>query len=142
MTSRRRVVAALTVAVITGVLVCACAQHAEPQADPSRVVVDETANGTTVTLPDPGELVVRLPAVSGTGYTWTTTSLDHRFLAETAPGPVTDTPTGSSIPGSTTTTAFTFLTRTPGTTEVEVQYRRPWEPGPPEKVFHVQVTIT
>ncbi|MFC9769488.1 protease inhibitor I42 family protein [Rhodococcus jostii] len=141
MTSRGRVVAALTAAVITGVLVCACTQCPKPQADPSRVVVDETADGTTVTLPDPGELVVRLPATSGTRYTWTITSLDHRFLAETAPGPVTDIPSGSSIPGSTTSTVFTFLTRTPGTTAVELAYRRPWETGPPAKVFHVQVTI-
>ncbi|MFC9769608.1 protease inhibitor I42 family protein [Rhodococcus jostii] len=140
--SRSRMVAALTCAVITGVLVCACTSRPAPAADPSRVVVDETANGTTVALPDPGELVVRLPVVSGTGYTWTIVSLDTMVLAETAPGPVTDIPTGSSMPGSTTTTVFTFLTRTPGTTEVELAYRRPWEAGPPAKVFHVQVTIT
>jgi inhibitor of cysteine peptidase len=98
----------------------------------------ETDNGAAVTLTLKSRLTVRLPAQTGTGYSWTPkagSSLLHLVKS------YMQTP-AHMLPGRTETQIFVFTPSAAGTDELELDYRRPWEKGvAPAKVFRFTATV-
>ena len=102
------------------------------------VIVAERQNGTTVELSRGQRLVVRLATRAGTGFSWTPAAPTDGVLrlakSETRRGP--------SMPGAAAAQIFTFVPVSPGTSDIEFSYRRPWlKDQPPARTYKLRVVV-
>lgn len=106
------------------------------------VTVDEDDSGKTVTMSATGSLVVKLEAKRTAGYSWKVAAVDRTFghpeESSEAMGP-------DGIVGGSTMMIFTWkknpLLRPGGSHKVTLEYKRPWESGPPLRTFEVTVSV-
>ena len=109
-------------------------------AGPSDVKIDETANGTAVSLRAGQELIVTLKSNPTTGYDWQVDDLDESVMKLTTQEfkPASD-PNRLGAPGQ---TEFQFQAAGAGTTSLRLIYVRPWEKGvEPADTFQVSITV-
>ena len=83
-------------------------------------------SGKTVTVIAGDTVVIELAGNPTTGYAWAQTAVDIAILKPTADEPeYTSESTG--MVGSPGTFIFRWTAEAPGTTTIELGYRRPWE---------------
>jgi len=109
-------------------------------ADSKTLVLTESENGKTVQLPLGGQLVVRLPAQLGTGFSWAVVSRKGDALRVTEQRTES---AGQLRPGGSEEQVFVFAPQASGSEDVELAYRRPWEQNqPPARTFRFSATVT
>jgi len=109
-------------------------------ADSKTLVLTESENGKTVQLPLGGQLVVRLPAQLGTGFSWAVVSRKGGALRVTEQRTES---AGQLRPGGSEEQVFVFAPQASGSEDVELAYRRPWEQNqPPARTFRFSATVT
>jgi len=109
-------------------------------ADSTTLVLTESENGKTVQLPLGGQLVVRLPAQLGTGFSWAVVSRKGGALRVTEQRTES---AGQLRPGGSEEQVFVFAPQASGSEDVELAYRRPWEQNqPPARTFRFSATVT
>ncbi len=101
-------------------------------------LIDETSDGTTVTLRDGDFLMVALPGNPTTGYRWTVEQ-EPADLLEALPGP--DFHAASSLIGAGGFFYFRFAAHAPAAGTLSFSYLRPWESVPPEKTVTVSIRV-
>jgi inhibitor of cysteine peptidase len=115
----------------------------------TREVIESPTNTMTLTTLDNGQevsvsvgntLVLRLEAKPGTGYGW-------QVVRNGAPqlqleGPPQFESRNNVEAGGVEDEVFSFRVQEVGTTEIECQYRRPWDKeGPTADTFRIRITI-
>jgi inhibitor of cysteine peptidase len=109
-------------------------------AGPSQVKIDESANGTAVSLRAGQTLIVTLKSNPTTGYEWQVDHVDESVVQPTKQEfqPASD-PNRLGAPGQ---TVHEFQAVGAGTTDLRLVYVRPWEKGvEPEDTFQVSITV-
>ncbi len=104
----------------------------------SGVVIDEGADGTTVTLAVGDTLEVGLPGNPSTGYIWEPDGLDESVLRWTGAKRFEPESTLVGAPG---TIPLTFEAMAPGTVTLDLVYHRQFETGEPADTFSVTVIV-
>jgi predicted secreted protein len=108
--------------------------------EPSALWLDESDNGTTVSVKVGSTIKVVLKGNPTTGYGWTPdlSEADAAILQEQGgPEYVPD----SNLIGAGGTYTFTFLAVATGNAQLKLVYLRPWESVPPLKTFSVNVKV-
>ena len=99
--------------------------------------IDENSNGKRIRMNIGDTLELHLAENPSTGYTWTSTQAHEPVLVEKdramegAGGP----------PGKPARRRIHFEAVHPGTAELELHYRRPWEKKDPARTFKVHVEV-
>jgi inhibitor of cysteine peptidase len=101
-------------------------------------LVDETSDGSTLTLRNGDSFMVALPGNPTTGYRWMAEQDPAGFLSE-IPGP--DFHPDSSLVGAGGTFYFRYAAGESGTGTLTFTYARPWESVPPEKTVTLAVQV-
>lgn len=98
-------------------------------------------SGKTVTVNAGDTVIIELAGNPTTGYSWTQTAGDIAVLKPTADEPeYTSESTG--MVGSPGTFIFRWTAEAPGTTTIELGYRRPWETDiAPIETFSLTVDV-
>lgn len=104
----------------------------------SEVVIDEDADGTTVTVAVGDTLEVALQGNPSTGYIWEPDGLDESVLRWTG---VKRFEPESTLVGAPGTIPLTFEAMAPGTVTLELVYHRQFETGEPADTFSVTVIV-
>lgn len=102
------------------------------------VTLNESNNGTTVTVPTGTTINLELPGNPTTGYSWEATIGNPAVLAE-ASAPVYK-PTGTAL-GSGGTYTFQYTAKRAGRSDVTLVYHRSWETTPPLKTYRITVIV-
>lgn len=105
------------------------------------LIVNDENNGQGVTLNRGHSLQVRLASNPGTGYGW---QLVENNVSQLKPvgNPVLEPPPTDLQPGSTIYQVFRFQAQSPGSSVLELQYRRPGQTNnPPEKTYRLTVQM-
>ncbi len=108
------------------------------------VVIGEPADGKTVAVARGKVLVVRLPAIPGTGYAWTPSVDAPGVVEQLGPSTFERAPEGDGERrvGQPELQVFWFRAGAPGTARLELAYARAWEEGvEPLRRFRVTVTV-
>jgi inhibitor of cysteine peptidase len=95
--------------------------------DKAVTVTDKEDKGK-VTVPKGGALVVKLPITTGTGYTWVVAKKAEQL--KPAGQPTVEKP-DKPVPGAKTTQVFRFDAAAAGTSELTLEYKRPFEKDKP-----------
>jgi len=90
----------------------------------SSIPLTEADKGTTVDVPEGGEVVIRLKENPTTGYVWALDQTDDTVLALQS-SDFSSTPVAGVGGGGTRT--FTFTAGQPGTAHLELKLWREWE---------------
>ena len=109
-------------------------------AGPSPVKLDESANGTSVSLRAGQTLIIALKSNPTTGYDWQVDQVDEKVVKMVKQDfkPASD-PERLGAPGQ---TVYEFEAVAAGTTGLRLIYVRPWEKGvEPQATFEVNVTV-
>jgi predicted secreted protein len=97
-------------------------------------------NGKAVELTKGHKLELRLPIQGGTGYLWGIEENDRKVLLPVEK-PAIERPK-KAIPGAQQMMLFRFEAKEPGTSELELHYRRPFEKDKKAaKTFKAKVTV-
>jgi inhibitor of cysteine peptidase len=105
------------------------------------ITVTENHNNGQVHVAKGNTLTVRLLGQGGTGYGWELKSYDRVQLSFLG-GPATESD-GDALLGGSTYEVFRFRAQNAGTSDLEIQYLRPWEKEtPPAKVYRLTVHVT
>ncbi len=116
------------------------------------VVVGENDNGTQKALRLSQLLLLNLSEKSGTGYGWQVVRIDREFLEldtlkdeELASmrknGLLPELPEEKSRFGGADWQVFRMKPRKAGTTSIELDYARPWQPEKPAKKFTLSIVV-
>lgn len=105
----------------------------------SELRLDQAANGKTFEVPVAGRIVVTLPSNVTTGYRWELGELNTSVLEKTAQAYESGESQGVGAGG---TERWEFVARGAGTTALQLEYRRPWEPKTVAAAQTFQVTVT
>lgn len=138
MTLLTRLSASLALAVL------ACRSTPASSSSAHDVVIGEPADGKTIAVARGKVLVVRLPAIPGTGYAWTPSVDAPGVLEQLGPSTYERAPEGEGEPrvGQQELQVFRFRAGAPGAARLELAYARPWEKGvDPLRRFRVTVTV-
>jgi len=102
------------------------------------IVVTEGHSGGVVTARAGDSVALKLEENPTTGFRWEIASVDSQVLAL-----IKDEfqPTSPGIGGG-GMRLFHFMTKKPGTAELELRLTRSWESGAPKSVFRVRVTVS
>ncbi len=101
----------------------------------------EADNGSALKLQSGEGLSVSLSITTGTGYSWRVARIDRKVLRQN--GQPTLVHSAHPMPGATATQVFRFVVMGTGTTQLELDYVRPWEKGiAPARTFRVDVTVS
>lgn len=135
-----RILASLALATL------ACRSTPAPSSPSSAddVVIGEPADGKTVAVARGKVLVVRLPAIPGTGYTWTPSVDAPGVLEQLGPSTYERVAEGDAEGrvGQPELQVFWFRANAPGAARLELAYARVWEEGvEPLRRFRVTVTV-
>jgi inhibitor of cysteine peptidase len=116
--------------------------------DAGETVVGIEDEGKTLELARGAVLTVKLALSSGTGFSWVPAAADGGVLelegerASQTPASTAAVSSASPMPGSARFDVYRFVARTPGTTTLALELRRPWEHDvPPARSFHVTVRV-
>jgi len=104
----------------------------------SGVVIEEDADGTTISLGVGEAFDVALPANPSTGFIWEPVEFDETILRWTG---VRDFDPESTAIGAPGTMHLTFETIAAGTTTLELVYHRTFETVEPADTFTVTITV-
>jgi inhibitor of cysteine peptidase len=108
--------------------------------NPKTVTVTEKEKDTTVTLNKGDVLVVKLSIQGGTGYTWVVAKKNAAVLKPMGK-PETEKP-DKPKPGGSLTMVFRFTAEAKGTSDLEMEYKRPFEKDKaPLKTFKLSVKV-
>lgn len=102
--------------------------------------LDETADGTTVTLTAGQRLRVVLESNPSTGYTWVVATAPNAAVLVPAGEPFT-VPAASDLLGAPGYQVFDFVAVAAGTTSVGLRYEHPTTGDPPANTWGVTVTV-
>ncbi|RME47121.1 MAG: hypothetical protein D6791_06635 [Chloroflexi bacterium] len=119
--------------VALGMLLLGCA-------GPSRVRLDESANGTSVSLRAGQTLIIALKSNPTTGYDWQVDQVDETVVRVVKQDfqPASD-PERLGAPGQ---TVVQFQAVSAGMTDLHLIYVRPWEQDvEPQDTFQVHITV-
>jgi inhibitor of cysteine peptidase len=98
-------------------------------------------NGSAVKLQSREGLSVSLSITTGTGYSWRVVRIDRKVLRQD--GQPTLVRGDHPMPGASATEVFRFMAAGTGTTQLELDYVRPWEKGvAPARTFRLEVTVS
>jgi inhibitor of cysteine peptidase len=102
----------------------------------------ESDNGKTIKV-KMGEVVrILLKGNPTTGYSWRTGKLDGKSIEQKGEAKYTTNPHPRGMVGVGGMFVFTFKAAKPGTTEVNLEYARPWEKGKkPVKSFTTTIDV-
>jgi inhibitor of cysteine peptidase len=104
------------------------------------VTVTDKEDMGKVTVPKGAALVVRLPITTGTGYTWVI-ARNNADQLKPAGKPTVERP-ARPVPGAKTTQVFRFDAATAGTSELTLEYKRPFEKDKaPAKTYKITVKV-
>jgi predicted secreted protein len=104
------------------------------------LTLTEKDNDTKVKITKGETLVLKLPMQGGTGFTWVVGKADDEKLK--AIGKPTAEKPAKPRPGATVIQVFPFEAVTPGSSRLEMWYKRPFEKDKkPAKTFSVTVEI-
>jgi len=101
------------------------------------IVATEKHNGGVVTARVGDSVVLKLEENPTTGFRWEIASVDSQVLALTQDEVQ---PASLGIGGG-GLRVFHFMTKKPGTAELELRLVRSWESGAPKSVFRVRITV-
>jgi predicted secreted protein len=109
----------------------------------STVTIGEKDDGKTVSMSAAGTLVLKLPASSGGGYSWSVASTDRTFGYPTEGSEAMGPP---GIVGGPSMSVFTWkknpLLRAGSSHKVTLEHKRAWETNkPPADTFEFTVTL-
>ena len=122
----------LAVLGVAMLLMTACAK-------PQQITLGESDTGRTVEVQAGQSLTVRLPSNATTGFRWTVAS--ERLVKQVGESTY-DAPQEPGIVGAGGTETFKFKADSPGSGELKLEYRRPWEKGvAAEKTWSVTVIV-
>ncbi len=127
----------LVLVVLLLVPCCGCGRVTAPSV-PS-LVVTEAHNGTSVTLPAGGTLIVRLGANPSTGYQWQMAASPSDAVLRASGSGYDATQTAAVGAGG--LSWWTFEAVATGATSLRLRYVRPWEPTTAEREFGLQLTV-
>jgi inhibitor of cysteine peptidase len=119
------------------------ATAATPAAAQESAPCDSAVSNPTgpVSVPTGQPFGIRLDSNHTTGYSWTITQPPNAAVAE--PLDMTYIEPQQGLPGAGGQDCFTFSAVAPGSTSVELAYRRPFEPAaPPAKTATVMIVVT
>jgi inhibitor of cysteine peptidase len=106
------------------------------------IVVDEKANGKTVTAEVGKLVVVKLAGNPTTGYSWTVKKLEGKALEQVGKLKYEARKVPRGMAGSGGKFLATFKAVGPGKAAIEMAYARPWEKGkPPIRTFKLAVVV-
>ena len=109
---------------------------------PIAVRLDERNASAPITLVPNQTLVVTLEANVTTGYRWEAVPSFAPVLSELSTPDYAARPTATPFPGAPGDMTFRFRAEKPGTTALELAYRRPFEPDvAPAKTIRYDVTV-
>ena len=98
-------------------------------------------NGSALKLQSGEGLSVSLSITTGTGFSWRVVRIDPKVLRQD--GQPTLVHSDHPMPGATATQVFRFMVAGTGTTQLELDYVRPWEKGvAPARTFRLDVTVS
>ena len=141
MSAMRRLAALVAVAVLAGCETFPTWDNPfkEP---PLAVRLDERDAGAPITLVRNQTLVVTLEANVTTGYRWEAVPGFGPVLSELPTPDYVARPTATPVAGAPGEMTFRFRAEKPGTTALELAYRRPFEPeAAPAKTIRYDVTV-
>ena len=104
------------------------------------LTVTQKEDGGEVVLVAGGTLLLRLEAIVGTGYGW-------QIVRDASPqlkavGNPKSEASGNTKEGGMEIEVFQFLAHVPGSSDLELQYRRPWEKQvAPAKTYRLRVIV-
>lgn len=110
-----------------------------PRQPLATVAAEDTDNGSVVLLEQGGKLTVRLASNPTTGYSWRVARMDATALRQD--GEPAYAPTAPDIVGTGGFERFMFTALRAGETELVLEYVRPWEQKPADKLFHLKIRI-
>ena len=126
--------------VLAGALALLSGPAPADEAKDKTVTATDKEDKGKVTVPKGGTLVVKLPITTGTGYTWEVAKNDTDRL-KLAGKPTMEKP-DKPVPGAKTTQVFRFEAAAAGTTELTLEYKRPFEKDkPPAKTYRLTVKV-
>lgn len=129
-------VAAYAAMIMLGLAASRGASMAQPI--PERVTAAESQNGGTVELSKDQQLVIRLPAQLGTGFSWAIQSMTGVAMQLVK----SDIENGAGIPGAPETQVFVVKPAQTGNGEIELAYRQPWmRDKQPAKTFKLHIIV-
>jgi len=103
------------------------------------IQIDESANGSEVTLRQGDTLTLKIEGNPTTGYTWEVAEVDEAVLSISGEA---EYKSGSRLIGAGGTYTFTFKAAAPGTPPLKLIYYRSFEEGvPPVETFEVNVNV-
>ncbi len=103
------------------------------------IKIDESANGSEVTLRQGDTLTLKIEGNPTTGYTWAISEVDETILSIAGEA---EYKSGSLLIGAGGVYTFTFKAAAPGTTPLKLIYYRSFEEGvPPVETFEVNVNV-
>ena len=108
------------------------------------IVVTELDDGKVVELAVGDVLSVELSAVPATGFSWAASAAVDTVLVQMEPKvefrPKPQDASERRVGGA-ETQVLRFQARIRGTTDLILDYRRPWEKTPQERRFHLKVLV-
>lgn len=122
------------------VLILASGFAVPPAAAAGKTInVGEGLSERTVRLASGDTLVVSLLSTPGTGFSWRVAQADPSMLQQVGKPELIHSP--NPQPGAAATQVFRFAVRGGGTTDLRLEYLRPWEHVPPARTFHLVVIV-
>jgi predicted secreted protein len=109
-----------------------------PPGPAQETIVHAEDDGRTFDVPRGGMVTFKLAGNAGTGFMWTVGQIDPNVLAQQ--GDHTN-ELESGAPGAPKMDVYRFVGNSPGSTVVEMDYRRPWGNAPPARAIHVTVNV-
>jgi inhibitor of cysteine peptidase len=108
---------------------------------PHEIQLSESDAGRQIVLAKGGKLLVALPSNPSTGFSWAVSRPMPSVLRQE--GEPRFVPAGSTLPvvGAGGTEVFTFTAVQTGTSNLELEYRRPFEAVPPARTFSIDVVV-
>ncbi len=101
-------------------------------------VIHAEDDGRTFDVGRGAMVTFKLAGNAGTGFMWTVGQADPNVLAQQ--GDHTN-ELASGAPGAPKMDVYRFVANSPGSTVVEMDYRRPWGNAPPARAIHVTVNV-
>src|SRR5208283_997739 len=103
------------------------------------ISVTRISEGQTISLGNDQVLEIKLPCNPSTGYCWCTTSIDKSSIIQTGDWEFLP-EQKRSIAGQQGAEVIRFIGVSQGTTELKLEYRRPWEKNEPSSdIFKVTI---